>query len=402
MMRVAWFSPLSFADAPRCTAFTREIIGATREKISYVLFVDDKVWETHADGFLGCEVHPYHRAFIEQELCPFDIAVHQVENSPCCEFIRRTVALLPGVVVVHDLYPELFATLAGSAEGTLALSPGVCFCADTERSLNELEAHGLGPQAFLSFPVTVPTLGEQKRRRSVLRHQVGLENHDLVIAYAGRFALEDREFLLLEALPEIAAATEGSVHLLWLVNNRDDENAAAKVVAGYSRSNAALSSTVRIIRVENEEHLQHALSLADLFLAVKFDALRGYPLALLQALALGIPTVVSHFGPSAELPEGAVFPLPLGVGEGAQLANAVTRLLNDRALREQLSEGARNFALQYLDTQLVTVDFLALLERWSGRSQEAVAKRELEVSQAKRDLLDQLAHGVSSLWKGAQ
>jgi len=77
----------------------------------------------------------------------------------------------------------------------------------------------------------------------------------------------------------------------------------------------------------------------DVFALSSFS--EGVPVALLEAMSMGLPAVATRVGgvPEvlAENTEGLVVP----PGDAVALAEALARLLGDRALRERLGQAAR-------------------------------------------------------------
>ena len=76
--------------------------------------------------------------------------------------------------------------------------------------------------------------------------------------------------------------------------------------------------------------------------------------AVAEALAAGIPTIVTALGSAAELPDDAAVKLPTGATP-ADLAAEILGLLDDAARRKGLSEGARAYA--------ATLSFEAVAEK---------------------------------------
>jgi glycosyltransferase involved in cell wall biosynthesis len=72
----------------------------------------------------------------------------------------------------------------------------------------------------------------------------------------------------------------------------------------------------------------------------------GLPISVIEALIMGIPTVVSDIGPMIEVSGDGAYALVFRAGDPNDLARNLTRLVNDAAYRKQLGAKARQWALQ--------------------------------------------------------
>jgi glycosyltransferase involved in cell wall biosynthesis len=88
--------------------------------------------------------------------------------------------------------------------------------------------------------------------------------------------------------------------------------------------------------------------------------------SLREALAMGCAVVGSDTAPVREFitPEGTGLLVPFH--DPAALANAVLRVLDDRALARRLREGARRFASDRLDLQGTIAGYVATIGRLTG------------------------------------
>lgn len=88
----------------------------------------------------------------------------------------------------------------------------------------------------------------------------------------------------------------------------------------------------------------------------------GLPIALLEAMACGLPIVATEVGGVPDVLADGRDALLVEPGDAAALAAAIARLAGDAALRERLGEAARERA-QRLNTEEVTGRLAALYER---------------------------------------
>jgi glycosyltransferase involved in cell wall biosynthesis len=91
------------------------------------------------------------------------------------------------------------------------------------------------------------------------------------------------------------------------------------------------------------------LAVADLFV---LSSLReGLPLALLEAMAAGVPAVITAVGGNIEVVEDGVSAVLVPAGNEQALAKALSSLLNDCILRERMGRAARERFDRYFSAQ---------------------------------------------------
>jgi len=93
------------------------------------------------------------------------------------------------------------------------------------------------------------------------------------------------------------------------------------------------------------EDVPDLLSAADIFvLASKYE---GYPIAVMEALSMGLPVVSTDVGGVPDTLEEGVQGLLVPPGDPERLAAAIQRLIGDPALRTRMSEAARVTGLRF-------------------------------------------------------
>ena len=93
------------------------------------------------------------------------------------------------------------------------------------------------------------------------------------------------------------------------------------------------------------EDVPDLLSAADVFvLASKYE---GYPIAVMEALSMGLPVVSTDVGGVPDTLEEGVQGLLVPPGDPERLAAAIQRLIGDPALRTRMSEAARVTGLKF-------------------------------------------------------
>lgn len=123
-----------------------------------------------------------------------------------------------------------------------------------------------------------------------------------------------------------------------------------------------LENSAKIIRPaeigENREDLLRLLRIADIFVHPSFA--EGLPGAMLEAMALRVPVVVSEINAVPEAVKNMENGLLVKAGDAAGFAAAVSKLANDEKLRAELARNAQETVLNRFTEERcaeVTVDF---------------------------------------------
>lgn len=309
-----------------------------------------------------------------------DLDLYQLGNSPPHAYAYRAARARPGVVLLHDVSLH-HLVLAETVER-----------GDTASYLREMRrAHGqagsfVGRQVARAlggdllpalFPLNDRALEASLAVVSLTRHGADLAARRLpgrpVLHLAHHLALpfdpvptraEAREAL---GLPEAAlvvvapglatTAKRLDVAIRCVARLRGVFPALRLIVAGaidpqlpladWARAaglGAALSVTGRL---SLEDFVRH-LAAADAVLCLRFPSHGEISGALVRALGVGRPVLVTAGTPAAEeFPDGVVVPVDPGAHELAELEALLARLLADVALRETLGGLARRHMLAH-------------------------------------------------------
>lgn len=178
-----------------------------------------------------------------------------------------------------------------------------------------------------------------------------------MLLVAGRLIREKNVGLALEVLARV----------------RERHPTAGLVVAGEGRLRSALQEEARALGVAEwvrflgfVKDVRGLFSRCDCFLLP--SSTEGMPIALLEAMAAGAPIVASRVGGIPAAITDGVEGLLVPPGDAELLFSAVSRLLDDPALRQLLGAGARaRFAREFTDDRMAEA-YAALYDRVLGAS----------------------------------
>jgi len=208
----------------------------------------------------------------------------------------------------------------------------------SQRVRDECVRQRLSPAAISDvIPVGIPL--ERFRQpfdRQALRRELGAATEDVILTFAGRLDEQKGVNVLLEAaaifMPRLTCAR------LWIV--------------GQGPLRPPLEGQAHSLGLESAAHfwgkrddVERILAASDLFvLPSRYEAL---PIALLEALAAGLPAVATQVGEVESVVQDGVNGFTVLPGDAAALAGAIERLAASAALRQRMGEKAREMAMRF-------------------------------------------------------
>jgi glycosyltransferase involved in cell wall biosynthesis len=248
---------------------------------------------------------------------------------------RQPRALVSMHGVPEEDYDRAALMLRVAGLPVVACGPGVA-AALSERGLrvNTTIVNGIGP---------APTPAD----RAVLEREFGVEPGRPILASVGRLVEQKNHTLAIEALALVPEAV--------------------LVIFGEGPLRSALERRAREVNVEDRVILaglradaRAIIGAADLL--VLPSQWEGLPLIALEALSAGTPLVATSVRGIRELLTHDDNCLLVPAGDAHALADALSKLLADRGLRERLSEAGRDLARSFSEEAMVA-RFLDLYER---------------------------------------
>lgn len=188
-----------------------------------------------------------------------------------------------------------------------------------------------------------------KRDESLLR--LGVQSTGTVHGIVAQLRVEKNHLLLLDAFRELAAERE-DVHLLIIGDGPERSNIQSHI------QKLGLSSRVSLAG--------HVPSAWQAFAAIDVAFLpslhEGFPNALIEAMAMGVPVVASNVGGIPDAIDDGRTGLLVPPGDLLALATAMRDITDDIMLRRRLGENARAKALRQYGAAGVIDRLVDLLE----------------------------------------
>jgi glycosyltransferase involved in cell wall biosynthesis len=253
-----------------------------------------RCWGAAFDGFTA------HRAAREWDaLQPGIIHLNKQNLEDGIDLIRAcSMILRPSVCTIHITQPasELQARCAGLRDWIswrqLVQYRGryVAVSAARAKALAEFATLTWAP-LVIHNGVAIPSSAELQVQRDSFRKKLELDPGDLLVLGVGRMVDQKRPLLFLRAAQNILR-TNPKVRFVWL---GDD----GPVAAAWDRYVAENNLRENVRRLTWQDDVTRYLAAADLF--IHPASFEGMPLALLEAMAAGLPCAITP-GLARELP----------------------------------------------------------------------------------------------------
>ncbi|HMS19005.1 MAG TPA: glycosyltransferase family 4 protein [Sphingorhabdus sp.] len=190
--------------------------------------------------------------------------------------------------------------------------------------------------------------------RYAVREKFGIRRDRFIVLCVGNFIDRKGRWQYLDAA-KIITAKRDDIDLVWLTPNLP-KGADLERVEGFG-----LGDRLKIIRsadVGSERHSVLAFfRVADAFALPSL--IEGLPIALLEAMAMGLPSISTNIN---AIPE-AIFNEDTGLliepDDSVALATAIEKLADDKQLRELLTKNGREYALANFDETKIAADVIA-------------------------------------------
>jgi glycosyltransferase involved in cell wall biosynthesis len=189
--------------------------------------------------------------------------------------------------------------------------------------------------------------------RSALRQQLGLAPGRQSILYAGRLAPEKELTTLVNGFAAVASSVPESE--LVLVGDGPCRVELESLVRARG-----LEGRVRFTGMVPSSAVRHWMQACDVFALV--SSLEGLPCSLIEAMSVGLASVVSDIPANMQLVENGTHGLVAGLKDESGIARCLQTLLRDPALRLRLGTAARVRIIETYSLSKVIEVYEALIE----------------------------------------
>lgn len=184
--------------------------------------------------------------------------------------------------------------------------------------------------------------------RKELLEKFGLPEDKILVFCLGQFIDRKGRWTFLEAARRISAKTADTA-FVWVSNSAVTKDEQAKI------DSFGLEKIFFLIKSEavGGEHLElmKFLRLADIYTLPSF--VEGLPISLLEAMALGIPSISTNVYAIPEAVKNGETGILIEAGDAEALAAAIEKLKDDAGLRKKLGQNGRQRVLSNFNEKTV-------------------------------------------------
>ena len=253
--------------------------------------------------------------------------------------VEQRVSLMNDIIVpkaLHPFLPHLFRWSRRAAARVIAVS---------KQNAELLTSYyGLHPDkiTIVHNGIDLPDFKESDiaQARAALRAELGLPKHAVVILTLARLAPNKGHRYLVEAMPQVLHM-HPNIHFLFAGEHDQAEPVLAQISA------LGLGSHVHLLGFRSDT--QQLLAASDFFALPSLA--EGFSLALVEALAAGLPTVATDVGGASEVIQPGQGGILVPPANSAALAAALKHLLSLNAAEIQRQRQAARQAAQPFSTQ---------------------------------------------------
>jgi len=203
---------------------------------------------------------------------------------------------------------------------------------------NQLLNHGFDETRMVLIPngvdtqVFVPVTSAEKK---VLRNRLGLPLHKRIVVFTGRLVRRKGLKTLACAWKQVCQDND-DVLLLVLGSGNFQRDSVEEWLKEYIRAKNLNDYTLLVGNVDNVSEFLQASDIS-----VLPSLFEGLPNALLEAMACGLPVVATNIGGIIDIARDNIEGILVALGNQEHLYRAITRLLENPELAENLAKSAR-------------------------------------------------------------
>jgi glycosyltransferase involved in cell wall biosynthesis len=223
---------------------------------------------------------------------------------------------------------------------------------DTKESLRRL----VPPASFDKIKVIYANINPEeveealadKLNRAEICQKYNLPNDKFMVFCVGQFIDRKGRWIFLEAAKKLLEKNQDTA-FVWISNSKPCAEDLKKAESYGLGENFTLITADQV----GSEHIDlfKLMRLADVFALPSY--LEGLPISIIEAMALGIPTISTNINAIPEAIKHLETGLLIEPGKSEALTNAVETLKSDPNLRKKLAENGRKYVFEKFNQKVV-------------------------------------------------
>jgi glycosyltransferase involved in cell wall biosynthesis len=212
-------------------------------------------------------------------------------------------------------------------------------------------------------PLEITKVSENLPNKTQIRQQYRIAEHKALIITVGQFIERKGCWVLLESLRQLKEAGKDFA-FVWLSTTSPNEEALIRI------NGFRLEESFRLMDADEIGHTRDALltllSAADIFVLASLQ--EGLPIALTEAMALGLPCIATSVNAIPEALEDGHNGIVVPPNDPKRLTESISTLLNDPRQREVLGRAAKKTAFEKFNAEISAARTMKLYnDVWNTR-----------------------------------
>ncbi len=170
--------------------------------------------------------------------------------------------------------------------------------------------------------------------RTKERDTLGLSENDIAVFFVGRLSEEKNPDVFVEVAKKINLMIGKKPIKFYMIGDGDMRNQIEEMISKSKAKN------VRYLGYFNNLEVARLMSAADIFMLP--SSIEGFPLSILEAMAMRLAVVASDVGAVAEVLNDGVDGFVVKPGNIEEITKTIIKLESDRDLLRKVKVGARN------------------------------------------------------------
>ena len=283
-------------------------------------------------------------------------------HNTAAGFYGALAGRLAGLPVVHTKHGQ---NLTGGNQRALnriayQFTDHVVAVSEPARELALSEGARPDRLSIIDNGVDIARFADRGRPRAEARERLAVAPGELVVGTVGRLAVVKNQRLLIESAGD-AATTSGRRIVLVIVGDGPERDRLAAVARGAPQD-------LRVV-LAGAQRAEEWLPAFDIF-ALSSDS-EGLPIALLEAMACGVPAIVTGVGAMPEVVDHGRAGLVVPPGDRMALAQAIAALCGDAGRRAALAEAGLRRVRERHSAERMARDYEALYRKVLGLTKDA-------------------------------
>lgn len=190
------------------------------------------------------------------------------------------------------------------------------------------------------------------KEKSALRRTFGIGENQIVLGYIGRFDPIKNLTFLIDIIKKLKTTGSNKIKLFLVGDGHDRQRLEI-----YTESNNLKDS---IVFTGYQSDTNTMLSLFDIFILPSLS--EGFSIALLEAMASGLPVIASNVGDNSVLVRSNINGLICECNDYECFLNAISQMSNDNKYRLELGKKSRNLTIREFSLAKMIQEYQNLYE----------------------------------------